>query len=101
RRGFVATVSHEFRTPIASMELLVETLQGGAAADPEAARHFLHRIEVEIDAMTGLVEELLELSRLESGVLSLNLEPLPVDEALDDVVNRLAPMARDKGVRLS
>src|SRR5450759_1414152 len=79
RRDFVANVSHELRTPIASINLLVETLERGAMDDPEAAGHFLGRIEVETQAMARLVEELLELSRLENDVLRLNQEPVPSD----------------------
>jgi two-component system phosphate regulon sensor histidine kinase PhoR len=101
RRDFVANVSHELRTPLASMKLLVETLQEGAIEDRPAAEHFLHRIDVEIDAMARMVEELLELSRLESGVLRLAMEGVDVQTALTDVNNRLAPMARDKRLDVS
>jgi two-component system phosphate regulon sensor histidine kinase PhoR len=100
RRDFVANVSHELRTPLASINLLVETLQAGAIDEPGAARHFLHRIEVETQAMAGLVEELLELSRLETGVLALELGPVLVSTLFDDVMNRLAPAAQEKGVHL-
>jgi two-component system phosphate regulon sensor histidine kinase PhoR len=100
RRDFVANVSHELRTPLASIRLLVETLQEGAMHDSEAAAHFLHRIDVEVDAMAGLVEELLELSRLESGSLRLEPRPCDVRELLEGVCNRLAPMAEDKSVDL-
>lgn len=98
RRDFVANVSHELRTPLASIMLLVETLENGALDDPDASRHFLHRIQVESESMRRLVEELLELSRLESGRLSLELTPVPIDDVLDDVVNRLAPAAQAKRV---
>lgn len=101
RRDFVANVSHELRTPLASMRLLVETLEAGAIEDRPAAEHFLHRIDVEINAMAHLVEELLDLSRLESGVLHLNMERIDIGRVCEDVVNRLAPMADDKGVDLS
>lgn len=100
RRDFVANVSHELRTPLASINLLVETLQLGAMEDRTAAAHFLHRIEVETQAMAQLVEELLELTRLESGALSLTLESTSVPAVLEDVANRLAPAARDKGIDL-
>ncbi|HZB97350.1 MAG TPA: ATP-binding protein, partial [Candidatus Sulfotelmatobacter sp.] len=100
RRDFVANVSHELRTPIASINLLVETLQNGALNDPAAAEHFLHRIEVETRAMAMLVEDLLELSRLESGTLSLMLEPVGVRAMLENVVSRLAPAAQEKSVDL-
>jgi two-component system phosphate regulon sensor histidine kinase PhoR len=100
RRDFVANVSHELRTPLASINLLVETLQRGAKDDSEAAGHFLHRIEVEAQAMARLVEELLELSRLETGVMSLNVEAVAVRRILDDAVNRLSATAEEKGVRI-
>jgi len=98
RRDFVANVSHELRTPIASINLLVETLQNGAVADPEAAAHFLHRIQVETRAMGRLVEELLELSRLESGALSLQIEETETRGLLDSVMNRLEPAAQEKSI---
>jgi two-component system phosphate regulon sensor histidine kinase PhoR len=101
RRDFVANVSHELRTPLASMRLLVETLENGAIEDQPAALHFPHRIDVEIEAMARLVEELLELSRLESGVLRLTMEPVDVTEAFEGVSNRLAPMASEKGIELA
>ncbi len=98
RRDFVANVSHELRTPIASINLLVETLQRGAMTDPQAGAHFLQRIEVETQAMARLVEELLELSRLESGVLSLRLDSVNLEDLLQEVLNRLAPTATDKSI---
>ena len=98
RRDFVANVSHELRTPIASINLLVETLQRGAMTDPRAGAHFLQRIEIETQAMARLVEELLELSRLESGVLSLRLDRVNLEDLLQEVINRLAPTASDKSI---
>jgi two-component system, OmpR family, phosphate regulon sensor histidine kinase PhoR len=100
RRDFVANVSHELRTPIASINLLVETLQRGAIADPDAAQQFLHRIEVETQAMAHLVEELLELSRLETGALSLNLGSVDMETLIRDVIGRLSATAEEKNVSL-
>ncbi len=65
RRDFVSNVSHELRTPLASLKALTETLQEGALEDPPAARRFLQRMETEIDNLTQMVHELLELSRIE------------------------------------
>jgi two-component system, OmpR family, phosphate regulon sensor histidine kinase PhoR len=100
RRDFVANVSHELRTPIASINLLVETLQNGGISDPAAATHFLRRIQVETQSMNQLVEELLQLSRLESGRLSLNPEAVAVAEVIDGVRSRLAVMAEEKSLSL-
>lgn len=100
RRDFVANVSHELRTPIASINLLVETLQRGALNDPDAALHFLHRIEVETQAMANLVEELLELSRLETGAMRLEIGIVDLDTLIRDVVARLAPTAEEKEIQV-
>ncbi|HZS93813.1 MAG TPA: ATP-binding protein [Chloroflexota bacterium] len=100
RRDFVANISHELRTPLASISLLIETLQNGAMDDPEAAQTFLQRIQVETRAMTRLVGELLELSRLESGALSLDFEPTDIAAALGDVAARLSTLAGHRHVEL-
>jgi two-component system phosphate regulon sensor histidine kinase PhoR len=71
RRDFVSNVSHELRTPLASIKLITETLQDSALQDPPAARRFLHQMDSEIDNLTQMVEELLELSRVESGQVPL------------------------------
>jgi two-component system phosphate regulon sensor histidine kinase PhoR len=101
RRDFVANVSHELRTPIASINLLVETLENGGINDPAAAGHFLRRIQVETEAMNQLVEELLQLSRLESGRLSLNPEAISIKHVIDGVRSRLAVMAEEKSLSIT
>lgn len=67
RKDFVSNVSHELRTPIASIKALAETLSEGAIDDPQDARRFLGMMENEIDNITQMVQELLELSRIEAG----------------------------------
>ncbi len=71
RRDFISNVSHELRTPLASLKALTETLQEGALEDPPAARRFLSQMEDEIDNLTQMVRELLELSKIESGRVPL------------------------------
>ena len=100
RRDFVANVSHELRTPIASLKALVETLEEGALDDPPAARDFLRRIHVEVDGLAQLVEELLELSRVESGRAQLKLEAVEPDELVRSAAERLQPQAERAGIRL-
>ena len=67
RREFVANVSHELRNPLASVKAMVETIEGGAVSDPATALDFLGRINREVDRMNAMVNDLLELSRIESG----------------------------------
>jgi len=78
RREFVSNVSHELRSPIASIKSLVETLSGGALDDQNVAYDFISRIERDIVRMEALVSELLELSILESGRAILDLQPVSI-----------------------
>jgi two-component system, OmpR family, phosphate regulon sensor histidine kinase PhoR len=73
RRDMVANVSHELRTPLASIKLLVETLQSGPP--PPIAQRMLSQMAQEVDAVTQLVDELHELSQIESGRVALQLAP--------------------------
>ena len=93
RRDFVSNISHELRTPLASLRALTETLRDGALDDPEAAPRFLDRIETEVDALAQMVQELLELSRIESGQVPFRLRPVPVSEIVLTPVERLQPLA--------
>jgi two-component system phosphate regulon sensor histidine kinase PhoR len=80
RRDFISNVSHELRTPLAALKALTETLQGGALEDPPAAHRFLEQMETEVDSLSLMVSELLELSRIESGRVPLSLvSTRPID----------------------
>ncbi|MGN6811649.1 MAG: HAMP domain-containing sensor histidine kinase, partial [Thermomicrobiales bacterium] len=101
RRDFVANISHELRTPLASIKALVETLEDGAIEDESVARTFLHQVDEEVDHLTELVRELLELSRIESGEVALEREPIAVTDLIDPVVRRLSAQADRAGVALT
>ncbi len=101
RRDFISNISHELRTPLASLKALVDTLRDGALDDPPAAQRFLDRIETEVDAMTQMVQELLELSRIESGRVPLSLVPTPVADVVAPPVERLYPQAERAGLSLT
>lgn len=100
RRDFVSNVSHELRTPLASLKALTETLEEGALEDPPAARRFLNRMNNEIDNMTQLVRELLELSKIESGKVPLNLRPVEPVRLLVSAGERMALQAERAGINL-
>jgi two-component system phosphate regulon sensor histidine kinase PhoR len=101
RREFVANVSHELRTPLASLKALVETLEEGALDDPPAAREFLAHMHVEVDSLAHLVQELLELSRIESGQVSLRLETVPAGALAEEVERRMRRQAERAGLELT
>lgn len=100
RRDFISNLSHELRTPLASLNALAETLQDGALDDPSAARQFIGQIQIEVDALTQMVTELLELSRIESGRLSLDLKPVEPCDLLDSASRRMALQAERAGIHL-
>ncbi|MCB0114922.1 MAG: ATP-binding protein [Caldilineaceae bacterium] len=100
RRDFISNISHELRTPLASLRALVETLRDGALDDPPAAQRFLDRIETEVDALAQMVQELLELSRIESGRVPLRLKPTPLSDIILRPVERLLPQAERAHIEL-
>jgi two-component system phosphate regulon sensor histidine kinase PhoR len=100
RRDFISNISHELRTPLASLKALIETLQSGASDDPPAAERFLDLADQEVDALTQMVQELLELSRIESGRVPLRLAPLMVSEVIEPPLARLKPQAKRKSQKL-
>jgi len=100
RRDFVSNLSHELRTPLASLKALAETLQDGALDDPPAARRFVDRMQTEVDALTQMVNELLELSRIESGRLALDLKPIAAYELLFSACERMHMQAERAGLGL-
>jgi two-component system phosphate regulon sensor histidine kinase PhoR len=100
RRDFISNLSHELRTPLASLRAVIETLGDGALDDPPAARRFLVRAEREVDTMTQMVEELLELSQIESGKVRLRLASHRVAEIIRVPVERLRSQVDSAELRL-
>lgn len=100
RRDFIANISHELRTPLAAIKLLVETLETALTDDPAAAPRFLQQMAVELDGMTQLVRELLELARIESGLVALQFAAVPVAPLLAGAADRLRALAERKQITL-
>lgn len=100
RRNFISNFSHEIRTPLAAIRALSETLQTGALDDPPAARRFLARIVTEVDALTQMAQELLDLTRIESGKLTLAREDVSPAAMLRDAAARMRIQAERAGLTL-
>ena len=100
RREFVSNVSHELRSPLASANAMVEVLESGAIDDRETALDFLRRIRGDVTRMTSLVDELLELSSLESGQMPVHLAPVSVNDVLNEIVERFQFAASSDGIEL-
>ena len=101
RRDFVANASHELRTPIAAVRSATETLQTGALADPIAANRFLDIIERNAVRLQSLVEDMLELSKLESNEFKLKRERVELQRVVPIVLALFRERAEKKGVRLA
>jgi two-component system phosphate regulon sensor histidine kinase PhoR len=101
RRDFISNLSHELRTPLASLKALTETLQEGALDDPPAARRFLSRIETEVDVLSQMVAELLELSRIESGQVPLSLRKITPVKLIQSSSERMRAQAERAGLTLA
>jgi two-component system phosphate regulon sensor histidine kinase PhoR len=101
RREFVANVSHELRTPLTLVKGYVETLAAGAWRDGREAPGFLRTIEANIDRLCRIVEDLLELSKLESGGLIAQRRPVDLGALLAKVCETFRPLAERKGQALA
>ena len=101
QKEFVSNVSHELRNPMASIKAMVETLESGAVNDPPVALDFLARMRGDVDRINGLVDGLLELSRMESGQFSIEAEPTPLEPLITGVQSQFGDAAALQGVSLT
>jgi two-component system sensor histidine kinase SenX3 len=100
RRDFVANVSHELKTPIGALQLLAEAVSD-AAEDPDAVRHFAERMEREALRLATLVQEIIDLSRLQVADALHPPEPVVVDGVLADAVDRVRLAAQRKRITVT
>ncbi len=100
RRDFIANISHELRTPLTSVRLLVETLEDAIDTDPDQAQIFIEKIEMEVQNLTQLVSEILELSSIESGQVPMSIEPIEAEQLVREVMARMLTLAQRYRVQL-
>ena len=101
RREFVANVSHELRTPIASIRGMAETLRTGALADRSARGEFVEAIETDAIRLGRLVDDLLDLSAIESGQRPPQLDAVDILKVAADAARRIGPLAKKAAVSIS
>jgi len=97
RRDLVAAVSHDLRTPITSLRLLADAVVDGVVGG-ETRRSYVDRMTTHIDALSSLIDDLFELSRLEAGDIGWSLERVPLDELVGETVDAMRVQAELKGV---
>jgi len=100
RKDFVANVSHELRTPLTTIKGCAATLADGALDDPVAARRFVHMINNHADRLHHLVEDVLDLSRMESGKLTLEIDVCRVRRIVDSAIGQVRARAVEKHIAL-
>ncbi|MHB1043672.1 MAG: two-component system histidine kinase PnpS [Eubacteriales bacterium] len=100
RSDFVANVSHELRTPLTSIRGFAETLLDGAMEDPELARSFLGIINTETERLTRLIDELLNLSRIESQESVLKIQLVEIGPLIENAVSVFQPRAAEKNLSI-
>ncbi len=99
RSQFVSNASHELKTPLSTMKILIETLMYQDPMDPAMTKEFLTDVNKEIDRLNGIVSDLLTLVNIDSG-MKLNLQELDIGGLLQEQVKRLSPLARENGIEL-
>ncbi|MFA5113349.1 MAG: ATP-binding protein [Candidatus Margulisiibacteriota bacterium] len=96
RQEFVANVSHELKTPLTAIKSYAETLLGGAIDDPQNNRQFLGKIEKNAQDLAALIDDTLELSRLEAHRGLAPFEPVHLEQEIDKALETLAPRIKEK-----
>ena len=101
KSSFVSVASHELRTPMTSIKGYVENmLEGLTGVLTDKQTHYLIRIKCNVERLTRMISDLLDLSRIEAGRVELRLGPVPINELVNDVADNLQPLARDKSLAL-
>jgi signal transduction histidine kinase len=100
RRELIAAVSHDLRTPLASMRVMVEALNDGVVTDSDTVQRYLHTIQSETQHLATLIDDLFELSQIDAGALRLHLEPTSLEDLVSDALESMRAQAQEKNVRL-
>jgi len=100
RRQLVAAASHDLRTPLASLRLLVESIDDGVATG-ETRERYLREIRTHVGVLSDLIDDLFELSRIEAGDISWTMRQVELGELIDEAVAAMRAPAAERGVRVA
>ncbi len=101
RRDLVAAVSHDLRTPLTSIRAMIEALADEVVTDPATVQRYYGTIRFQIENLSGLINDLFELSQLDTDQIQLRLEPVNMNDLLSDVLETMQAQARAKEVSLT
>jgi signal transduction histidine kinase len=100
RRELLAAISHDLRTPLASLGAMTEALADGLVDDPVTQRRYFATMRGQIGHLSRLIDDLFELAQIEAGALTLQLEPASLQDLVSDVLQSMQPQADQQGVTL-
>jgi two-component system sensor histidine kinase SaeS len=100
RRDLVVAISHDLRTPLASIQAMTEALADGVVTEPETVQRYYATMRSQIENLAGLINDLFELAQLDTGQVQLRVEPVNLNDLLSDVLETMQVHARAKGVSL-
>jgi signal transduction histidine kinase len=100
RRHLFAAISHDLRTPLASIRAMVEAIDDGVVTDAETTQRYARTVLGEVHRLSGLIDDMFELSRLEAGALTLHLEPGSFHDLVSDTLEAIQVQAIEKGLHL-
>ena len=101
RSQFIANVSHELRTPIFTIQGFIETLLDGAIDDPKVNKHFLQKANQHTISLSNLLNDLIDISMIESGEMRMSYRFFRVNEYIKEIIRQLTPQAEEKGLKLN
>jgi len=101
RRDLVAWASHDLRTPLTSLRVMIDALHDGVVTDSETVTRYLRQSHAEVARMNGMIDDLFELSQLDTGHLRLKMEPASLGDLISDTLEGFSVRAREKGVVLA
>lgn len=101
RSQFIANVSHELRTPIFTIQGFIETLLDGAIDDPKVNKQFLQKANQHTISLSNLLNDLIDISMIESGEMRMSYRFFKVNEYIKDIIRQLEPQAEEKGLKLN
>lgn len=100
RQGLIAAVSHDLRTPLASLRVMVEAINDGVAKDPQTIDRYFKAMERETISLGRLIDDLFEMARLDAGQVQLRLEPSPITTIVQETLDAMGAQAAKQGVVL-
>jgi signal transduction histidine kinase len=101
RRDLIGWVSHDLRTPLTSMQVMVEALADGVVKQPETVERFLRTIRADIHSLSALINDLLELAQLDKGELRFRVAPHSLRDLISDTLESTRGLAEEKSIDLS